>query len=218
MNAFSRQEIKALKPKTGARWICAWGGASPRSYQYQPVLDATSGRIVAYQAVITSSAAHSTLDEVELCIEEGPAGRSLLLTLSVQDYPVEEHDHRNMLVRILQQHLWRDRDVIVHLKHTHKESWGVMQMYRQLQQAGILTMVDAGVPWDLASINILVDAHIIRFHAAQLPEPVEQLLENSQSLGIHTLLAGIRNKAQAEWAARQGIDWLQVEAAEVELL
>ncbi|HZV61007.1 MAG TPA: hypothetical protein VFF75_01185 [Methylophilaceae bacterium] len=153
---------------------------------------------MAYQAVRTSSAAYSALDEIELCIAESPAARPLLLTLSMQDYLVEEYDHWKTLVKILQQHLWRDRDVIVHLKDTHEESWGVMQMYRRLQKAGILTMVDAGVRWDLASMNILVDAHIMRFNAAQLPEPVEQLLEFARSLGIQTL-AGISNKAQSEW-------------------
>jgi len=217
MNAFTRQEIKALKPIAGARWTSSWDGTSPRAYQYQPVIDATSSRIVAYQAVRTSSAADSALDEIELCIEESPAARPLLLTLSMQDYLVEEYDHWKTLVKILQQHLWRDRDVIVHLKDTHEESWGVMQMYRRLQKAGILTMVDAGVRWDLASMNILVDAHIMRFNAAQLLEPVEQLLEFARSLGIQTL-AGICNKAQSEWATRQGIDWLQVEQAKLELV
>ena len=169
--------------------------------------------MVAYQAAKAEFPIHTALEQIALRIEHSPAGRPLLLTLGLQNYMQEEHGQGNALLELLQQHLWSDRELIVHLDQPYDEAWRAIEIYKQLQRAGIPTMVDAAASWDLSSINILIDAHITLFNTTQLPEPAEQLLELAHTMGVQTLLIGIGNKAQAEWAVEQGFDWLQVNPA-----
>lgn len=214
MNAFTRQEIKAIAPnKPGDRWSAERARTSASVYQHQPVIDIRSHRVAAYHAVKRQWAKRSALPEIKRCIESSPAGRPLLLTLSLQNYVEVEHGQGNALLQLLQQYLWADRELIVHLEHHNDETWGPLEIYKRLQKSGIPTMVDAGASWDLPSINTLLDAQIIRFNAAQLPEALEQLLQLAKTLGVQTLLTDIRNKAQVAWARKLGFDWLQFNPA-----
>lgn len=121
----------------------------------------------------------------------------------------EKLGQSNAVLRLLQQQLWSDRELIVHLDHPDDEAWPSMELYKGLQKAGIPIMVDASAAWDLPSLNILIDAHVIRFDATQLPESVEPLLDLAQMMGIQTLLANVSNASQVEWARQMGFDWLQ---------
>lgn len=219
MNAFTRQEITAITPsRSGKGWSRVQASTATQPYQYHAVVNAMSRCIVAYQAAETESPIHSALEQTILRIERSPAGRPLLLTLNVQDYLEEEHGQGNRLLALLQQYLWSDRELIVHLDHANDDVWRSIELYKRLQMAGIPTMVDAGRSWDLPSINILLDAHIVRFNAEQLTETVEQLLGLTQKMGVLTMLTDISNESQVKWAIKQGIDWLQVDPAKSKLI
>lgn len=211
MNAFTRQEISAITPrKTGARWSRVRSRFVTRSHQYDAVVDARTRHIVAYHAAKTASSIHSVLEEIPLCIESSPADSPLLLSLNLRDYVEEEHVQGNVLLELLEGYLWLDRELMIHLDHPDDDAWCSLEMYKRLQRAGIPTMVGAGRAWDLSSTNILLDAHIIRFNAAQLPTCVDQLLELSQRIGIQTLLADVRDQAHVAWALENGINLLQI--------
>jgi len=207
MNAFTRHEITAITPK---RRIESWCRASDGGSltRYQPILDAATGLIAAYRSVARKTSAHSLSERVELHIENSPPDKPLLLTLDHHQFMDEEHATDNAVLQVLQQHLWADVELIVCLRHAADEALLCMETYKRLQKAGIPTMVDAHAPWDLPSINTLVDANTLKFDASQLPASLEQLLGMAREMGIRTLLTEVKSRTQAAWAARKGFDWL----------
>lgn len=214
MNAFTRQEISAIRPSEPSKgWSRVPTCSAAQSPQYHAVVDAGTRHIVAYHATKTASSIHSVLEEIALCIDSGPAGGPLLLSLDLKDCMEEEHVEGNGLFELLERYLWSDRELMIHLGHPDDDAWCSLEMYKRLQKAGIQTMVDAGMAWDLPSTHILLDAHIIRFNAARLPPGVDQLLELAQRIGVQTLYTNIANRAQVAWALKQGIDWLQFNPA-----
>ncbi|HYD33304.1 MAG TPA: hypothetical protein VEA39_01945 [Methylophilaceae bacterium] len=201
MNAFTRQEISAITPETIHP---AWIKSSPKAAfrTYQPVVDITSRRVVAYQA--KSPLIRTGENQLSKLIKQSPPGRPLLITLDLQEF-MDEQGSSDDMVSVLQQYLWSEFDVIVHLDGSPNDS-ELMQFYEQLQWAGVPTMVDATADWNPSSINILLDANIIRFTLPYFPET---LLEMTQQLGIQTLLAEI-DGVQIHNAKRLGFEWIQV--------
>ena len=207
MNAFTRQEITAINPKRRIEgWCRAPNGDSLT--RYQPILDAVSGLIAAHRIVANKTSEPSLSELIELHIENSPPDKPLVLTLDHRQFMSEEHVTDNAVLQVLQQHLWADVELIVCLQHAPDEALICMETYKRLQRAGIPTMVDAHAPWDLPSINTLVDSNTLKFDASQLPASLEQLLSMAREVGIRTLLTEVKSRTQATWAARKGFDWL----------
>jgi hypothetical protein len=207
MNAFTRQEITAITPqRRAARWSRASDDIA--GLRYRPVADVATGDIAAYQAMAYKTGKHSLPEQIELLIDNSPQGKPLLLALDPQQWMEEEHASDNAVLQALQQYLWSDLELIVCLQHAADEAWRSLEIYKQLQQAGIPTVVDAHAPWDASSLNVLVDANTLQFSASRLPACITQLLGLAREMGIRTLLTEVSSKAQAAWAARLGFDWI----------
>ena len=85
MNAFTRQEISAIRPSEPSKgWSRVPTCSVAQSPQYHAVVDAGTRHIVAYHATKTASSIHSVLEEIALCIDSGPAGgwKRLLMRLA----------------------------------------------------------------------------------------------------------------------------------------
>lgn len=215
MNAFTRQEVSAVHLTRKTMEWQAEQQLPGRQLTYLPIVQARSGRIVGYQAEVSSDSA--VIECLRMQLMHSPACGLLLMELEAADCLQKNHCQANHMCDLFSQEAWTERELVIHLRYGQDGSaWQAMQMQKRLQAQGI----GFAVSWDgcpiLLSIDALIDARLIRFEAKALKTDddaqarvMAQVLNLAQALGIQTLLAEVSDGEQMEQARKLGFDWLQ---------
>ena len=210
MNAFTRQEIKAVH-LTRSRSSADQLQRDRQPITYLPIVEARLQRIVGHQAI--AQAENGIFDCVRRQIMHGPQSGLLLVELDAAACLKKGRCHADHLCALFLHEAWTERELVIYLDGGRNNRAGPdTQMQRRLQALGIgFAMSWENVGW--FALDALIDARLIRFDVAALVPaqigPIASMLQAAGRLGIHTLLTGISESEQIEHARDMGFDWLQ---------
>lgn len=222
MNAFARQEIKAVNrryAKAQNTWHPqrqGFAGSNAALIEYFPILRASTHELVGYEARTINRAQQDSYALMRLQIEQSPGSGMLLLNLDAGDYlRADNSAGGNRFLRLLRQHAWTERDLVIDVSSKTGHAHEAEKVCRLLQEAGIATAFNFAQPsWDIYSINNLVGAHVIKLDAVALINHVGAT-DIANKMGIPIILLNMVTQAQRRIASELCIDWLQVQTGSI---
>lgn len=169
---------------------------------------------------------HTELQMKRLQIERFPFGQhaanQLMLDLDIDSFMEAEQESSNPFIELFKLYSWSERELVINLVENRRtdtaDAGRSQRVIELLQQNGIaVAMEDAGVRWGTFSLSAFLDASIIKFNGAGLQRlnasaaeaTVDWLVSAARRIGVQTLMSGISDCQQFEWAKRLGVDCVQ---------
>lgn len=167
---------------------------------------------------------HTELEMKKLQIEQFPfRGHDtswLMLNLDIDSFMEGGETLSNPFLALFKSHAWSERELVINVVENHHQADGdrSQRVIELLQQSGTaVAMEDIGVRWGMFSISAFLDASIIKFNGMELKRVnessaramVDWLVSAARRIGVQTLMAGVTDCAQFEWARQLGVDCVQ---------
>jgi EAL domain-containing protein (putative c-di-GMP-specific phosphodiesterase class I) len=78
-------------------------------------------------------------------------------------------------------------------------------------------MPEGAIRWGMFSLSAFLDASIIKLNSEELrlagnsvvKQTVTWMVSAARRIGVHTLMAGVSDCQEFEWAKRMGVDYVQ---------
>lgn len=183
-----------------------------------------TGRMFAYLHQNPLLLFHTELQMKRRQIERFPLGQhaanQLMLDLDIDSFMEAEQEPSNPFIELFKLHSWSERELVINLVENHHtaDAGRSQRVIELMQQNGIaVAMEDAGVRWGMFSLSAFLDASIIKFNGLELQRlnasaaeaTVDWLVSAARRVGVQTLMSGISDCHQFEWAKRLGVDCVQ---------
>lgn len=167
---------------------------------------------------------HTELEMKKLQIDKFPfkdhGAHWLMLDLDIDSFVEGGQSLSNPFLALFKSHAWSERELVINLVENHHtadvdRSQRVIEL---LQQSGTaVAMEDVGVRWGMFSLSAFLDASIIKFNGAELKRlnesaataTVDWLVSAARRIGVQTIMAGVSDCHEFEWARRLGVDCVQ---------
>jgi len=167
---------------------------------------------------------YTELQMKKLQIDRFPFGHHaanwLMLDLDIDSFMEANQGINNPFIDLFKLHSWSERELVINLVENHHtaDAYRSQRVIELLQQNGIaVAMEDAGVRWGMFSLSAFLDASIIKFNGMELQRlnesaaeaTVDWLVSAARRIGVQTIMSGVSDCQQFEWAKRLGVDCVQ---------
>ncbi len=169
---------------------------------------------------------HTELEMKKLQIAKFPfkdhGANWLMLDLDIDSFVEGGQSLSNPFLSLFKSHAWSERELVINLVENHHtaDADRSQRVIELLQQSGTaVAMEDVGVRWGMFSLSAFLDASIIKFNGAELKRlnesaakaTVDWLVSAARRIGVETIMAGVSDCQDFEWARRLGVDCVQGE-------
>lgn len=145
-----------------------------------------------------------------------------MLDLDIDSFVEGGQSLFNPFLSLFKSHAWSERELVINLVENHHtaDADRSQRVIELLQQSGTaVAMEDVGVRWGMFSLSAFLDTSIIKFNGAELKRlnesaakaTVDWLVSAARRIGVETIMAGVSDCQDFEWARRLGVDCVQGE-------
>ncbi|CAG0949477.1 putative cyclic di-GMP phosphodiesterase PdeC [Methylophilaceae bacterium] len=167
---------------------------------------------------------HTELEMKKLQIAQFPFNRHgaswLMLDLDIDSFMEGGQTLSNPFLALFKSHAWSERELVINLVENHHtaDAHRSQRVIELLQQSGTaVALEDLGVRWGMFSLSAFLDASIIKFNGMVLKTlnesaaqaTVDWLVSAARRIGVQTIMSGVGDCEQFEWARRLGVDCVQ---------
>lgn len=167
---------------------------------------------------------HTELEMKKLQIARFPfeshGANWLMLDLDIDSFVEGGQSLSNPFLALFKSHAWSERELVINLVENHHtaDADRSQRVIELLQQSGTaVAMEDVGVRWGMFSLSAFLDASIIKFNGAELKRinesaakaTVDWLVSAARRIGVQTIMSGVGDCHEFEWAKRMGVDCVQ---------
>lgn len=167
---------------------------------------------------------HTELEMKKLQIAEFPfkndGAQWLMLDLDIDSFMEGGQTLSNPFLALFKSHAWSERELVINLVENHHtaDAHRSQRVIELLQQSGTaVAMEDIGVRWGMFSLSAFLDASIIKFNGTELKRlnetaaraTVDWLVSAARRIGVQTIMSGVSDCEQFEWARQLGVDCVQ---------
>jgi EAL domain-containing protein (putative c-di-GMP-specific phosphodiesterase class I) len=167
---------------------------------------------------------HTELEMKKLQIAQFPfkshGANWLMLDLDIDSFVEGGQTLSNPFLALFKSHAWSERELVINLVENHHKADAdrSQRVIELLQKSGTsVAMEDVGVRWGMFSLSAFLDASIIKFNGMELKRlnetaakaTVDWLVSAARRIGVQTIMSGVSDCEQFEWARRLGVDCVQ---------